>query len=280
VTDPESDRVPDVPTVSADPISVESVPGLTADEFSGTSAALSNSRVLGPITTKEEETDGKGPTPQREEGAPQNLRNKQQGVVTTKEEETEVSGTTPERREGAPQEDHVRKEHAENLKPKPRRKRHLPTGQIRVEVIRSDFTSDLIYATAPIPATLVSAHRLEGYMGGFRRQHDLWVPIDATTWSRRCAKDPSLPWQFWTALRSLGLDAPQAGVSSSIQPVGTKTVLARLEGVTIRRSGSTHLGEVPLLLDARDCEGVCLSPGPTLGERLPDSGLTLSLIHI
>ena len=63
-------------------------------------------------------------------------------------------------------------------------------------------------------------------------------------------------------------------MSSTIQPVGTKTVLARLEGVTIRRSGRTRPGEVALLLDARDGEGVCLAPGSTLGERFQDSGLT------
>ena len=273
MTDALSDRVPDVPTVSADPISVELVPGVTGGEFSGTSTSLPNSRVLGPITTKEEERQGEGPTPEREEGAPPNLRSKQQDVVIPTEDEPQVSGTIPEIRKGVPNE-LLQKRARRKPKTQSLSKRRLPTCPIREVVIRSDFTSDLIYATAPIPATLVSAHRLEGYMGGFRRQHDLWVPIDATTWSRRCARDPALPWQLWTVLRCNGLDTPQPGMSSTIQPVGTKTVVARLEGVTIRRSGTTHLGEVPLRLDARDADGDCLSPGPTLGERVQDSGLT------
>lgn len=63
----------------------------------------------------------------------------------------------------------------------------------------------LLEMAGPAPAQWVTRY---GWVGlkGFKKVDGLAVPQEVTSWSKRCVRNPMLPWALWSALRALGVE--------------------------------------------------------------------------
>ena len=90
----------------------------------------------------------------------------------------------------------------------------------------------LMKAAGPAPAQWVGLNKGWPQIEGFRKMDGLAMPEVETGWSRRCKKNPALPWALWSGLRALGVEKLAEDKNAAVpnvtpgKPVGA---LARID---------------------------------------------------